>query len=147
MNRRFKFSTVIVVVMLVIYGLSYGFSTIEGSSGYDVVCGDKGIERISHRTGSVKVLFESGDELHFVRKGRTVYVAEREKLFAVDINGRNRRLVFEGDGRIVPSDGNEMTVVGKYLHFAQSVDGRLIHGRLNLRKHEFEQTGNGKPSP
>ncbi len=138
MNRRFKISTVIVIVMLVLYGLSYGFSTFEGGNGYDVVYGEKGIERVSHRTGSVKVLFESGEELHFVRKGHTVYVAENEKIFAVDINGRSRRLIFEGDGRIVPSDGNEMTVEGKYLHFAQNVDGQLIHGRLHLRKCTFE---------
>ena len=147
MNRRFKISTVIVVVMLVIYGLSYGFSTFEGSSEYDIVYSEKGIERISHRTGSVKVLFESNEDLYFARKGHTVYVAEQEKLFAVDINGRNRRLIFEGDGCIVPADDRGMVIEGRYIYFAQDVDGQLIHGRLNLRKHEFEQTGNGKPSP
>ena len=141
MNRRFKISTVIVVVMLIIYGLSYGFSTFEGDRGYDVVYGEKGIERISHRTGSVKSLFESNEQLYFVRKGHTVYVAEKEKLFAVDIIGRSRRLVFEGDGCIVPSDDRGVVIEGRYIYFAQDVDGQLIHGRLHLKKWKFEPVG------
>lgn len=146
MNRRFKISTIIVVVMLIIYGLSYGFSTFESSHGYDIVCGEQGIERVSHRTGSVKLLFESNEELSFARKGGKIYVAENEKLFEVTVNGRSRRLMFEGDGSIVPCDG-ELVIEDGYIYFAQDVDGQLIHGRLHLRKHEFEQTGNGKPSP
>lgn len=141
MNRRIKVSTVIVVLMLIIYGLSDGFSTFGTGTGYNIVYGRAGIERVSSRTGSVKVLFESDHQLYFVEKGNTIYVAEKEKLFAVDISGKSRRLVFEGDGCIVPSDDTGLVIKGRYIYFAQDIDGRLIHGRLNLRKLEFEQVG------
>lgn len=147
MNSRIKISTVIVVVLLIVYGLSYGISTFEGGGGYDIVCGEKGIERISRRTGDVRLIFESNEELYFVQKGNKVYVAENEKLFEVSANGKSRRLIFEGDGCIVTSGDDGLIIDGRYIYFAQVVDDQTIHGRLHLRKLEFEQAGNGKPSP
>ncbi len=139
MKRRIKISTIVVVVLLIVYGLSYGFSTFDSGGNYDIVYGSTGIERVNRRTGGIKTLFQSDQKLYFAVNGATVYVAEGEKLFAVAISGKSRRILFEGEGKIVPSEDEGLSIRSGYIYFSQLIDDRLVPGRLHLRKNEYEK--------